>query len=83
MTMLEEYGTEDPDEADEVIVAIIGEFAKIDPGSFSMRYPADRKGAALPVTHSRLHLPSLKETMEKVANFFDGCDGYLSNRSAQ
>lgn len=76
--LLERYGTKDPDEADPVVGNIILEFAKIDPGSYSYRYPVDRRGNPVPVAYSDLHLPTLAGVMDKVAGYFTGCDGYLS-----
>lgn len=77
--MLDEYGTRDPDEADNVIGGVVAEFAKIDPASYSFRYPMDRDRNPLPVTYADLHLPSLAEVMEAVENYFNGTDGYLDN----
>lgn len=79
LEMLGRYGTEDPDEADPVVGEIILEFAKIDPGSYSYRYPVDRKGNPVPVTYSDLHLPTLADVMNAVDGYFTGCDGYLSH----
>ncbi|HUS98374.1 MAG TPA: hypothetical protein VMX97_16740 [Hyphomicrobiaceae bacterium] len=79
LAMLEHYGTKDPDDADPVVGAIILEFAKIDPGSYSYRYPVDRQGNPVPVAHSDLHLPTLADVMQGVAGYFTGCDGYLSS----
>jgi hypothetical protein len=42
--LLAAYGTSDPDDADPVVAQLIAEFAKIDPGSYSHRYPVDRRG---------------------------------------
>ena len=79
LAMLERYGTEDPDKADPVVGEILLEFAKIDPGSYSYRYPVDRQGNPVPVAFSDLHLPTLADVMEAVAGYFTGCDGYLSS----
>lgn len=79
LAMLDHFGTDDPDEVDPVLEAIILELAKIDPGSYSYRYPVDRKGNAVPVAYSDLHLPTLADVMQGVAGYFKGCDGYLSN----
>lgn len=78
-TMLERFGTSDPDEADPIVEEVIGQFAKIDPGSYSHRYPVDQKGQALPLAVTDLHLATLKDVMQSVANYFTGCDGYLDN----
>ena len=79
LAMLDEYGTEDPDEVDPVVGEIILEFAKIDPGSYAYRYPVDKNGVALPVAYSDLHLPTLGDVMNAVSGYFNGCDGYLSS----
>lgn len=79
LAMLEHYGTEDPDEADPIVGKIILEFAKIDPNSYSYRYPVDRNGNAIPVAYSDLHLPTLLDVMQAVASYFNGCDGYLDH----
>jgi hypothetical protein len=79
LVMLEHYGTDDPDEVDPVVGEIILEFAKIDPGSFSYRYPVDKKGNEVPVARKNLHLPTLADVMKGVAGYFTGCDGYLSS----
>ena len=77
LAMLDNFDTEDPDEVDPVVGKIILEFAKIDPGSYSYRYPVDRKGNPVPVAYSDLHLPTLANVMQGVAGYFKGCDGYL------
>ena len=79
LAMLENYGTEDPDKADPVVGEIILEFAKIDPRSYSYRYPVDRNGDPVPVAYSDLHLPTLADVMKAVDAYFTGCDGYLDN----
>jgi hypothetical protein len=79
LAMLEHYGTKDPDEVDPVIEEIVLEFAKIDPGSYSHRYPVDRQGKPVPVAYSDLHLATLADVMNGVGGYFSGCDGYLSS----
>ena len=77
--MLDRYGTPDPDEADPVVEEVVLEFAKIDPKSYSYRYPVDQRGNPLPIAYGDLHLPTLADVMEGVAGYFDGYDGYLDN----
>lgn len=79
LLMLKRYGAEDPDEADPVVGEIILEFAKIDPASYSYRYPVDRKGNPVPVAYGDLHLPTLADVMQAVEGYFSGCDGYLGS----
>lgn len=76
--LLERYGTSDPDDADPVVAAVVAEFAKIDPGSYSHRYPVDTKGNPLPLAITDLHLPTLADVMNAVAGYFTGCDAYLT-----
>jgi hypothetical protein len=78
LKLLEGYGTEDPDEADPIVGEIILQFAKIDPASYSHRYPVDKKGKAIPVEQADLHLETLADVMNAVHGYFSGCDGYLS-----
>ena len=80
--ILEKYGTTDPDEADPVVAEIVAEFAKIDPRSYSHRYPVDTKGAAIPLAYTDLHLPTLRDVMQGVGGYFNGCDGYLADLQA-
>lgn len=77
LMMLDRYGTQDPDEADPVVGEIILEFSKIDPGSYSYRYPVDRLGKPIPIAYSDLHLPNLANIMKAVESYFNGCGGYL------
>jgi hypothetical protein len=79
LEMIERYGTEDRDDVDPIVESIILEFAKIDPASYSYRYPVDRQGNPVPVAYSDLHLATLADVMQGVAGYFAGCDGYLSS----
>jgi len=79
LSMLSNYGTTDPDETDPVVGEIVLEFAKIDPGSYSYRYPVDRQGRPIPMVYDDLHLTTLADVMNAVANYFTGCDGYLDS----
>jgi len=79
LDMLERYGTPDPDEADPVVGEIVIEFAKIDPHSYSYRYPVDRKGSPIAVIQTALDLANLASVVEAVENYFTGCDGYLDH----
>jgi hypothetical protein len=77
--MLDRYGNPDPDEADSVVERIVAEFAKVDPASYSFRYPVDRNGGPIPVAYADLHLPTLQDVMQAVGGYFTGCEGYLDN----
>lgn len=79
LDLLDRFGTPDPDEVDPVVGEVVIEFAKIDPGSYSYRYPVDRNGDAIPVAYTDLHLANLADVMNGIAGYFSGSDGYLDN----
>ena len=79
VAMLEQFGTLDPDDVDPIVGETILQFAKIDPDSYSHRYPVDRRGDPVPVEQADLHLPTLADVMNGVAGYFSGTDGYLSD----
>ncbi len=61
------------------VEVVVAEFAKIDAGSFTFRYPTNRKGDPVPINMDNIDLWKLHDTMEGVANFFTGADGYLDS----
>ncbi|MGI4850677.1 MAG: hypothetical protein ACRYGR_01885 [Janthinobacterium lividum] len=67
----------EPDEADAVVEGVVLEFAKVDPDSFAYRYPCDKNGKLLPVEHSELNLAGLKAVMDRVENYFGGCESAM------
>ncbi|MDP3115953.1 MAG: hypothetical protein Q8N19_02440 [Phenylobacterium sp.] len=71
------YGSDDADGATAAVAQIVAEFATVDPGSFSHRYPVDTKGRPMELTHEYLDLATLADVMNAVDGFFSGCDGYL------
>lgn len=78
LTIMKHYGIEDADGANSAAGEVIKEFAKIDPGSFSFRYPVTRDGK--PIAYGdvkRVDLYRLKEVMEGVANLLSGTDSYI------
>lgn len=77
--LLERYETSDPDNADAVVEYVVAQFSKIDPQSFSYRYPVDTKGKPIPLEHELLNLESLHDVMQGVGSYFTGCDGYLDS----
>jgi hypothetical protein len=74
-----EYGDDDRDHTNPVVAKIIAEFSKIDPDSYAFRYPVDRSGKLIPAGLEELDLPILAKVMDRVAAYFDGCDGYLDH----
>jgi hypothetical protein len=77
--MLESYGNEDVDETDPTVATIVAEFAKVDPASFSYRYPVDTKGNPIPIAHEEFDLATLATVMQALDGYFTGCDGYLDD----
>ena len=77
--VLDGYGHEDPEGTDAVVGDIIAEFAKVDPRSFSYRYPVDTKGNLVDLAHEEVDLHRLADVMKGLEGYFSGCDGYLDN----
>lgn len=75
----EGYGIDDVEKTDLVVADVVVEFAKVDPKSFSYRYPVDNKGKPIPITYEELDLMALSDVMLALDNYFSGCDGYLDN----
>lgn len=71
------FDVSDPGGADEAVGRIVEEFAAIDPGSFTHRYPLDTKGRPMPLVIQHLDLAVLADVMNAVDGYFTGCDGYL------
>ena len=74
-----EFGANDSDGADDTVASIVAEFSKMDPRSFSNRYPVDTKGNPIPVEKSELDLAVLKDVLDGVFGYFNGCDGYFDH----
>ena len=77
--VLDRYGSEDPQGTDPVVARIVAEFAKVDPRSFSYRYPVDTQGNPIPIAHEELDLAVLADVMKALEGYFSGCDGYLDH----
>jgi hypothetical protein len=65
-------------EDDEVVQNIVTEFGKIDPESFTFRFPVTKKGNPVPMTLSELDLGELRDVVGRVAAYLIGCDCYFS-----
>ncbi|HST37381.1 MAG TPA: hypothetical protein VLK25_12230 [Allosphingosinicella sp.] len=77
--VLRGYGHRDFNEGDQAAAQVVAEFAKVDPQSFSYRYPVDKKGRPIPLRHDELNLAQLAAVMTALDNYFSGCDGYLDH----
>jgi hypothetical protein len=74
------FSLETEKETASIVEACIAEMAKIDPGSFTFRYPVTKKGQPMSLDFDSVDLANLQLTMEKISNFFDGVDGALDDR---
>lgn len=79
LEVLEGFGTDDPDRADQIVGGVVAQFGNVDPGSFSHRYPCDRFGNPIPLAQDRMNLETLKDVMDGVFGYFTGTDGYLDS----
>ena len=77
--VIDRFGVEEDKEGTDAVEACIIEMAKIDRDSFSFRYPVRKRGQPLPLEFESLDLENLRETMEKIRNFFLGVDGQLDH----
>lgn len=77
--VLDGYGCNDAEDTDTVVGNIIAEFAKVDPRSFSYRYPVDTKGKLVDLAHEEVDLHQLADVMKGLEGYFSGCDGYLDS----
>ncbi|QUS37854.1 hypothetical protein RPMA_02510 [Tardiphaga alba] len=77
--VLTDYGHGAQEEADTAVASIITEFAKVDPNSFSYRYPVDRQGRPILLPSQGVDLTALSDVMKGVDGYFTGCDGYLDH----
>lgn len=79
--MLRLYGVRGHQETDTTVAAIVTEFARVDPKSFSYRYPVDKNGNPLNLNYQEIDLTHLSDIMSGIENYFNGCDGYLDSKS--
>lgn len=78
-SMLKLYGQDGSEEADGIVAEVVADLSKMDPGSFSYRYPVDIKGKPIPIAHDELNLTVLADVMQAVEGYLTGCDGYLDH----
>lgn len=78
-SLLREYGDDDPERTNEAVERLIADFAKVDPKSFTYRYPVDQAGQLLELGREHLDLQALADVMKGLDGYFSGCDGWLDN----
>ena len=71
------YGVDVEDDSTCVVADIITEFGKMDEGSFSFRYPVDKKGGLIELQLDSYNLVNIADVMEGVEGYFNGLDGLL------
>lgn len=69
------------DDTDGVVEKILLDFARVDPKSFSYRYPVDKKGKMVALAQEQIDLQNLADVMNGLEGYFYGCDGYLTNHA--
>lgn len=77
--MISRFDVGESEEGNDVVAECVGEFAKIDPRSFSYRYPVDTKGKPISLDQSQLDLAQLADVMKGIHGYFLGTDGYLDH----
>jgi hypothetical protein len=75
--VLQAFGSDDEDGATAAVGRLVAEFATVDPGSFSFRYPVDTQGRPIELAHGYMDLSVLADVIEGVDGYFTGCDGHL------
>lgn len=76
-----EIGSDGETEGLIAVEAIVKEFNELDKGSFSFRYPTDRRGMTIRLPRIAFDLANIKNVMEAVDNLFLGADGQLDNNT--
>lgn len=61
----------------DVIEEYVLDFDSIDPNSENFRYPVDNQGQIIHNTVKRIDLVNLRDRMEELYNFFDGCQSMV------
>jgi hypothetical protein len=72
-------GTRADDEALIAVEQIVKQFHDWDKKGDMFRYAARKKGGVNKFQYSEIDLKNLNDVMDGVANFFNGCDGWLSD----
>ncbi|WP_156629561.1 hypothetical protein [Methylobacterium sp. Leaf85] len=67
-------------EATKAVARAINEFAEIDPGSFSFRFPVNRDGSRIARDgHERIDLERLRDVMRGISNYLSATSGLLTD----
>lgn len=75
--ILDEFGADDG--ADSSVKYVVTQFSKVDPKSFSYRYPCDKQGRTIPVARNNLDLETIRDVMTAISGYFDACDSHFDN----
>jgi hypothetical protein len=59
------------------VISCIKQFNKIDPKSFTFRYPADKNGKLYPISPNSIDIDGLRDTMAGIGTFLVETDYYL------
>jgi hypothetical protein len=73
--IIEEAFPDDESDDVEIVEEVIRELVEADPGSFTFRYPVDKKEQPVFEEERFISLQNLYEVMQKTSHFFDGVDG--------
>lgn len=76
--LLQEAANERDKEAIEVVEDYINQFSAFDKSSVTFRYPVTKKLDGVLTGVQSINLPNLKDRMNELCNFFEGCIGKLS-----
>lgn len=78
-TIIDRFSAPGEKEGTDAVAKCIAEMSKIDPQSFTFRYPVTRQGELIVFEMDSVDFVHLRRTMEGIGNFFDGVDGQLDN----
>jgi len=73
--IIEEAFPNDGSDDVEIVAEVIRELVEADPGSFTFRYPVDKKEQPVFEEERFISLQNLYEVMQKTSHFFGGVDG--------
>lgn len=72
--------TPDDDEPLRAVEQIVKDFHDLDKSALALRYSRTKSGKTILLPDSPIDLENVRQVMEAVNNFFQGADGFLSDR---